>query len=117
MCKGNGRGKWREKAEVAMGNGHAGNADGHRVMGNGHWDSQMEGGRVRTAEVATLAAGLLSLDRPDWRLTFGPILIFTFTLTSLSLSLPFLLVQEFSMQCTNWAGFLLRFLFWAHILN
>ena len=72
MCKGNGRGKWREKAEVAMGNGHAGNADGHRVMGNGHRDSQMEGGRVRTAEVATLAAGLLSLDRPDWQTHFGP---------------------------------------------
>ena len=43
------------------------------MMGNGQWDnSQLERGRVRTAEVATLAAGLLSLDRPDWQTHFGP---------------------------------------------
>ena len=42
--------------------------------GDGKWDSsQMERGRVATAaEVATLAAGLLSLDRPDWQTHSGP---------------------------------------------
>ena len=41
--------------------------------GDGQWDSsQMERGRVAAAEVATLAAGLLSLDRPDWQTHSGP---------------------------------------------
>ena len=89
-----------------MGNGHAGNADGHRVMGNGHWDSQMERGREgpnsRSGHFSRRASksGQTGLADSLWAPSSSSPL-------PSPPSPPFLLVQEFLMQCTNWAGFLL----------